>query len=252
LPEGKDPDEVIKEFGKDAYQNLLDSAMPLIDFKLDIVKRTFDINSVDGKRKYIQNAIKVIKESPSPSEQEDLLKTVRDLTGITLDSLKRELYSTEVKKESESIEIKTEFNENVGDRETVAGRFILASYLFNKPFAEETDIEDIEFTHPIHREIKEYIISCRKDNLPIRFNDLYQIINESDTELSLIAGLETDENKRFDQSIYFADCIKTIKTEQINKEIQALSKLCESTTETAKRLEYTKMLSELIKKKNQL
>ena len=63
LPDGMDPDDVIKKLGAEGYQKLLDEAMPLIDFKLDIIKRTFDVNTVDGKRKYITNAIKVIRES---------------------------------------------------------------------------------------------------------------------------------------------------------------------------------------------
>ena len=69
LPDGMDPDDVIKKLGADGYQKLLDDAKPLIDFKLDIVGRTFDVNTVDGKRKYITNAVKVIAESQSPAER---------------------------------------------------------------------------------------------------------------------------------------------------------------------------------------
>ena len=92
LPDGLDPDDVIKKFGASGYKDLLINAMPLIDFKLDIIKKTFDLKSVDGRRKYVTSALKVIKESESPAEQEDLLMTVRKETGYTLEALKRELY----------------------------------------------------------------------------------------------------------------------------------------------------------------
>ncbi len=56
LPDGLDPDDVITKLGKSAYQALLDKAMPLIDFKLDILRRTYDLNKTEDKRKFITQA----------------------------------------------------------------------------------------------------------------------------------------------------------------------------------------------------
>lgn len=253
LPDGMDPDEIIKSGGHDAYQKLLMEAMPLIDFKLDIVRKTFDITTVDGKRKYITNAIKVIKESPSPAEQEDLLKTVGRVTGITFESLKRELFSIPDTQKQDVIEKTPEFTDDAGDKETMASRFIVASYLFNKPYAEENDINEITFTNNIHKEIKQYIISQIAQNMPIRFSDLYQVIDESgQEELSRIAGLETDENKRFDESMYFADCLKILRVSEINVEKSRIEKLFIEETEEEQRKKYAKELNELLIKKNKL
>ena len=252
LPDGKDPDDVVREQGADGYRRLVAQAMPLIDFKLDMVRRTYDVNTVDGKRKYVVNAIKVIRESSSPAEQEDLLKTVRDVSGITLEALKRELYNTEVKDEEKAQQTQL-YVDNAGDKLEIASRFVLASYLFNKNFANETDIEKLEFFSPVYKEIQDYIITQRKNGERVKFNDLYEILSqEYADEIALIAGLETEDNKKLNQATYFFDCVRAIKLEKINRDTIRLTSLFEKEVETEKRRTYAKELAILIAEKNKL
>lgn len=251
LPDGMDPDDVVRTSGAEGYNKLLTEAKPLIDFKLDIVKNTFDLNTVDGKRKYITNAVRVIKESPSPAEQEDLLKTVRDATGITLETLKRELYATPDEKKEEVTSVPV-MDEKLGDKAQTASRYVLYAYLFNKPFAKETDINGLEFFTETHKAIKNHIVEWQKEGKTVRFTDLYELMPYSNDELSMIAGMETEENKRFDQAIYFNDCVLTIKRTAIDREIDHLKEECEHEKETAKRVECVKRISELVKLKNKL
>ena len=235
-----------------AYQKLLDGAMPLIDFKLDIIRRTYDLNSVDGKRKYTMNAVRVIRESTSAAEQEDLLKIVRDLTGTTIEALKRDLYSLPEKEEQVVETVNTpQFTDDVGDKTVLAARFVLASYLFGKRFAEETDVRTLEFTLPVHKEIKSYITDKLTKNEKIKFNELYEILPDVySEELSRIAGLETDENKKFDQMAYFYDCVRTLKKAKISREIERLTALFSAETDNDKRRALTIEMAKLLAEKN--
>ena len=252
LPEGLDPDDVVKTYGAEGYRKLLLDAKLLIDFKLDIIKRTYDVKTVDGKRKYVINAVKVIRESSSPAEQEDLLKTVRDVSGTSLDALKRELYSEESKKPNTNAQTKL-YVENKGDKITIASRYVLASYLFNKNFAKETDIRTLHFDLPVHKEIQSYIIERKESGHVVKFNDLYELISkEFFDEVGIIAGLETEENNKLDQATYFFDCIKTIKTEILNRDINRLTALFEVETDTEKRRTYAKEMATLVAQKKKL
>ena len=78
LTDGLDPDDMIKKKGAAAYRYCLDNAMPLIDYKLASVGQGFDLTKTDDKRRYVQEAIKVIRTSDSASEQEDLLKSLAE------------------------------------------------------------------------------------------------------------------------------------------------------------------------------
>ncbi len=253
LPDGMDPDDVIKKLGSDAYQKLLDDAKPLIDFKLEVLSKTFDIKTLDGKRKFVSGAIKIIRESTSSAEQDDLLKMVRDLTGTTFESLKRELLSADEVKPDERVAVTPEFKDNAGDKTAVASRFVLASYLFGKPYAEETDLSKIEFFLPVHKQIKSFIIDGKNANKNIRFNDLYELVQgDEKDEVARIAGLETEENKRFDEATYFFDCVRILRTEKINREIERVTKLFGEETDTETRRALAKELSELLAQKNKL
>ncbi len=250
MPDGMDPDDVVRTMGQEGYSQLLLQAKPLIDFKIDILRKTFDVNTTDGKRKFISNAITVIKESSSPTEQEDLLKMVRDLTGMTYESLRRELYAVE-ETEKEKTEPLPEFNERTGDKTLIASRFLLCSFLFSKPYALEANIEEIEFVLPIHKAIQDYVVNCKKEGRKINFTDLYEIFLEEETELSLIAGMETDENKRYDQSMYFADCLRTLALNSIDKKIERLTKEFSLATESSKRQSIAAEMNRLLVEKNQ-
>lgn len=253
LPNGLDPDDVIKKFGRKGYQELLDDAKPLIDFKLDTLKRTYDVGTVDGKRKFTTNAIKVISESASPAEQEDLLKTVRDITGTTFEALKRELYAQEKTEQVVKRVDVPEFSESTGDKTLLAARFVLSAYLFNKPCARETDINTLEFEHPIHKEIQTYISQKQSQNERAKFNDLYEILaDEHHYELSNIAELETDESKKYEPEVYFFDCVRTIRVQVLNKQISVLSKQCDATTDIATRKEILIKISNLIMERKKL
>ena len=249
MPDGMDPDDVVKKMGAEAYQDLIVKAMPLIDFKIDILKRTFDINTQDGKRKFISNAIRVIRESQSPAEQEDLLKVVRDLTGTTFEALRRELYSVDEPKK-EKTEPLPEFNEKTGDKTLIASRFLLCAFLFAKPYTQATDIGEIEFTLPVHNSIQDYVIRCKNEGRRVNFSDLYEFFPEEEKELSLIAGMEIDERKRYDQEAYFYDCVKTLFLTSVDKKIEALSKQFKVETDTQKRQQIAKEMSDLLKQKN--
>ena len=252
LPDGMDPDDVIKTRGADGYRELLLSAKPLIDFKLDLVKNAYDLKSVDGKRKYVKKAVDVIRESSSPAEQEDLLKIVSKVSGITFEALKRELYSVETEKK-EIVEVVPQFTDNAGDKSTLAARFVLSAYLFNKPYAHETNISALEFTLPVHKEIQNYILERTNEKKPVQFSDLYELLaDEFQDEISRIAGMETEENKNFDQAAYFFDCVKIMKSDKLTREEKRITALFEAETDNEKRRVFMQELNNILREKNKL
>ena len=252
LPDGLDPDDVIKTYGNEGYEKLLKEAMPLIDFKLDILKRAFDITTADGKRKFVANAVKVIKESESAAEQEDLLKAVRDYTGITLEALKRDLDSAEIKRQETAPPVARETS-GAGDKTATAARYVLYSALFNKPYAEDEDIDAIEFLMPEHKRIAEYISECRKDGGQIRFNELYTLLDEDmHKELDLIAELSSDESTKYDRETYFFDCLKTLKTYSLDKKLEMLNSRFKAETDDEVRRELIKEINRVILARKEL
>lgn len=99
LPDGLDPDDLIKERGAEAYAKLLDEALPLPAFKLNYLKNRFDLATPDGKAAYAIEAMKVVKALENPVEQEEYMKIVHDATGYSMDALKKQADISVVKEE---------------------------------------------------------------------------------------------------------------------------------------------------------
>lgn len=252
LPVGLDPDDVVRKFGAAGYLDLLKNAMPLIDFKLDVLKKTYDVKTVDGKRKYILNAVRVIKESPSASEQEDLLKAVRDLTGVTMESLKRDLYNADAPKDEETEDVVRRFEEEE-DKTVIAARFVLSAYLFGRPFAKVLDLDKIDFSLITHREIAEYIKEKKTSGDDIKFNDLYEVVSGTGSEeLGRIAEVSEREEGRVYEEQYFYDCLRILRLERVNAEIDRLKGVCASETDIEKRRLLMKEINRLVLEKQKI
>ncbi len=251
LPEGLDPDDVVKRYGSEGYQKCLDEAMPLIDFKLDVLGRQYDLTKTEEKREYIREALKVIREADSESVREDLLKALRDRTGMTFESLRRDLDHAPAMpaghEEAEPVR-----REDGADRNVKASRFILASILFHAKYARNFDLSGVKFDDPVHNIIAEYIIGRKNRGENIRASDLFEIFDENTPELSAILDLSIgDAFSTAESERYFDGCVKTLMRQQIERELNELSAKCDAETELAKKKQYTRRILELtVKLKN--
>ena len=99
LPEGLDPDDVIKQLGPDSYSQCLADAMPLTDYKLSVARKAHDISKPEEKIRYVSDALKVVRSVESSAERELMLKNLRDETGISYESLSRDLQQVPAEKQ---------------------------------------------------------------------------------------------------------------------------------------------------------
>lgn len=245
LPEGLDPDDVVKRYGTEGYQKCLDEAMPLIDFKLTVLERGKDLSKTEEKREFIAQALKVIREEDSASVREDLLKTLRNKTGVTYESLRRDL-ENEPQRPAEH-EIKEPVrSEDGADKYVKACRFILASVLFNAKYARNFDISRVKFDNTVHNIIAEYIALRQKGGENVRASDLFEIFDESTPELSAILDLSLGDGFSSPESEkYFNDSVKTLSRRKIEEELKTLSAKCDRETELEKKKQYTRRILEL-------
>lgn len=251
LPEGMDPDDVIKKQGAEGYKKCLDEALPLIDFKLAVLQKTYDLTTADGKRKYASAAAAVIRESPSPAEQEDLLKQVRDSTGYTFEALKRELYSAEEKPAVPPPNL-AETAADAGDRLAMASRFVLYACIFKKPYADWEDFNSLEFPLPVHAALRDYVAEAHGRGEKVNFSDLFERFGEEyGAELSLLAAMETDERLFYGET-YYADCVKTLKRAAIEKKLQLLYSRYDGEKESGQRREIAAEMQSLLAEKQKL
>lgn len=236
LPDGKDPDDVAKE-GAAAYQKCLDEALPLIDYKLVSLERKYDLKKSDEKRAYVAAALKIVREAESASEREELLKQLRDKTGITLQSLERDLNDLPQSGQAQS-EPATKDAEDGGDKYRRAERFILAAKLFSAPYAKNFDLKRIAFSDETRKTIAEYVIGCEERGEKIRPSDLFDVLETDSPEFCAILDLNYDDKLESKVSEkFFGDSVATLEKEVVQAKIKALSEKFSAATDIKARQE---------------
>lgn len=254
LPEGLDPDDVIKQQGAEGYKRCLDAAMPLIDYKLLILERGVDMSKSEDKRRYVSEAIRLIKTAESAAEQEDLLKKLRDKTGYTYESLRRDLEAA-----PSQLEIKSDKREERSDNATAslkASRFVIASFLFNADCAKDTDIREVPFTNDIHVILAKYILSKRLMGERIHLSELFEFFEENSPEYDELSRiLDYSDGAGFTGEVaekYFVDSLLKLKKDFIDGEIAELTKKITSLSQTTELKRYAERINELLKQKEKL
>ena len=236
LPDGQDPDDVAKE-GAAAYQKCLDAAVPLIDYKLLSLERKFDLKKSDEKRAYVAAALKIVREAETASEREELLKQLRDKTGITLQSLERDLSDLPESGAAQS-EPAAKEAEDGGDKYRRAERFILAAKLFSAPYAKNFDLKRITFSDETRKTIAEYVIGCEERGEKIRPSDLFDVLEADSPEFCAILDLNYDDKLESKVSEkFFADSVATLEKEAVQAKIKALSEKFSAATDIKERQE---------------
>ena len=229
LPEGLDPDDVIKQRGAEGYRACLDAAMPLADYKLSVVKKKYDLSKREDKRAYVSEALSVIREAESEAVREELLKTLRDESGISFEALKRDLNAKpQAKEQTEAPPVR----KDTADGIKKASRYVLSCFLFGADFAVKTDIADVPFKDEVHIIIANYIRSKAIMDEPVRIGELFEFFDENTPDYEeLNRILDNSEGTGFSGEVgekYFYDCLIKLKISEIDDKIGELKKLAEN------------------------
>ncbi|MBE7068367.1 MAG: DNA primase [Clostridiales bacterium] len=256
MPDGLDPDDVVKQ-GKEAYQKCLDEAMPLVDYKIHALERKYTLSDTAQKRRFVAEALEVVAKAESESVKEELLKKLRDKTGISYHALERDLLNGNKERISQepSTQVQAKIAETASgtDKRKKAMRFILASKLFSAPYAKSFDLTSIVFTDETQNIVAKYVLERENANERIRPSELFEILDESSQELNEILDLSYGDKLTGEVAErFFFDSVRSIQSEDVEKEIQKLNGQYSKETDEEKRKEIAKKLAELMKRRIQL
>ena len=89
LPEGEDPDSVVRNKGSQHLEHLFDNAAPLETFLFDQMAQGIDLNTMDGKARLSKLVAPYINLIPDGVFKTLLFKALADRTDMDVDSLRR-------------------------------------------------------------------------------------------------------------------------------------------------------------------
>jgi DNA primase len=83
LPEGEDPDTIVRSEGRDAFMRRVDEATPLPEFLFENLISQVDMGRLDGKARLVSLAKPLIDQLPSGALKEMTFARLSSLSGLT-------------------------------------------------------------------------------------------------------------------------------------------------------------------------
>ena len=266
LPDKFDPDDVIKTYGKEGYQKLLDDALPLVEFKLKYLKSRYDLSNVDGRVKYLNDAIEVLSELKSDVERELYMPMVGDIAQTNIDFIRRELakkmsgksIADEVKNSLSNVK-KTEIKDNDYDAENVnsvivkAEKYILCALLHKKPYAYFKSDVTYLFSgarREVYKIISDYLANNSAGDLVQHLYNDYQGDDQSMIVDIINYNAESAEDEQNEKK-YYMDCLWVLYKEHLETKLKELTDEYTNEVDNLKRKEISEKMKEIsLKLKN--
>ncbi|MBU3114672.1 DNA primase [Clostridium lacusfryxellense] len=261
VPMGKDPDEYIKKSGKQAFQKLVDDALPLIDYRIKRASDGINFSNSEMIIQYVKRVTEIIMEL-DPVEKDVYIKKASEETGIKEQAI-YDLLSEEINKNSQKTK-KMNIQQDFGQKLYLEPAYIKAERnLLKFMFINEENCDYITENMSVeqlvlqsHKSIYELIVEYKNltktekiKNIEFMCNDIEctkEWINTMEIEFS---GNEEDHKKLIN------DCIKQLKKfklEESKKEIMNKIKQYESKGLLEESIKLAQQLIELQKDLKQL
>lgn len=95
LPQGSDPDDYLREHGKEAFLKLTDKdSFSLIEYKLSKAINKYGLDTISGKTKIVASLIQDLNKIKSAVEKEQYISLIASELSLTETAIKQELASS--------------------------------------------------------------------------------------------------------------------------------------------------------------
>jgi DNA primase len=190
LPAGEDPDSMIKNHGSDAMEKTLDSAMPLVDFKIEYFRRQGALETPQGRAEAARAILDTLTKIDDEITRQMAMKDAAIKLGVEERVLARELQSARRKSSGKARSIREEEKKPVsGDEKLLRDmlRVIVhhpnrASEVFS--FFRSTELGD----HRL-RPVFEMLEAAHIEGQKVTEADLYDRFAEQDHLVKMIGAV---------------------------------------------------------------
>ncbi|MBO4732905.1 MAG: DNA primase [Clostridia bacterium] len=235
VPDGKDPDEFIKKHGAARFKAVLDGAVNEIEYKLLTAVGDIDVNSADGKVKYISRAADIIAASSDSIERDVYIGRICEKYGVSraaltarVEEIRKTQRRKSEKKEISEI-IRPKFNTNAPNPEkrlypaAAAAEETVIAVLFSHPdlfSAAKKTLKPEQMVTSLNSRIYGKICDCLENGKSLDISQFSQILSDSQTGylVSLINSDKAQENPL----IVLKDSISVILDESAKKDLPSV------------------------------
>lgn len=214
LDDGKDPDETVREGGVEAFVKKQKEALPVIEYKLKLCADANDLGSVNGRAKYIQSALKVLKTIDNRAEREVYMDIVSQKSGVSVATLTDEvgmIRPTKIERTKENDEEKIE-------KTLIASRFVLNRILKGEKFVDISKIKTEWLANDLHKEVFDWAKTMPEHTDLV--NPMFSKFGYENDEINKILNVNMKFADTIREADYFGDCVLMLANESVAKRLE--------------------------------
>ena len=234
LDHGLDPDDYILKYGKEAFQNLVNNAITLSDYRIKRLKSNINLNSDLEKTEYIRSVLEETSKIEDEIHREFILKKLAKEFDISYNTLEKRLLSflKENKEKEQRQEEKKPFTMKAPtikkDKYYLATYALLYYMLVDKRCLNYYNEGKINFPNEEERFLASEISYYYQKYGIITPADFYTYLSDKEKLLPVLKkALELDLNQEVTEKELLDD-IQTLREYQITQEIKKLKKQMEN------------------------
>ena len=259
IPSGKDPDEFIKNFGVDEFKKLIDIALPVSEYRIQMTRNGKNLKDAKQKSIFVNESAKILSSLENEIEIQAYASKISDETGIDIKTILDEIKKIKRTKNSNQNNKTNNRNNNTSGNiynlepaYKKAEKWLLQMALTNNDYFKyiknKIDLDDF-ITEPLKR-AAEFIfktLECGEEVVPTEL--LLKFTEQQD--ISDISSFFEISEKIDDPIKLIDDCINTLNKYNIENKINELTIKIKSHEEKNEVVESTILSSELIKLQKQ-
>lgn len=244
IPENKDPDEYIKAYGKDAFQQLIDNAKNVWEFEIYALSNKYNLKDKLELVKFTEQALEILERIDNFAEKDLYLNLVSEISGVNYDVLDRQLRERQMFKQENvdqsEVEQETTTLSLQEEKLLKAEEFVLASALHKKEYA-----KDVNLNFFVNTNFREFYKFLQDHNFPI-ISSVYDYYDVENLQwLKNLIYYNFEEISKLEN--HYKGCVKLIGLEQLYAKQKELTEMLSKASADAK-IEILKQIQEITKK----
>lgn len=223
LKGGKDPDEIIRKFGRDKFKGMLDGAANEIEFALMEQREKYILDTTQGKIDFLNEAVKILAAA-SPIEQDIYTSRLADELQVEKASIKSQLddFRNKQQRQRRSREfnqiISKSINENrrktIGlsaELRQIKAEDRLIGLLLRYPDCVKIPVDTEKLSSDFNRKVIGELIRRINEQEGIELIDFGTVLSED--EIGRLSGIIARNGESRDSKKEFTDCVSIINSE---------------------------------------
>lgn len=246
LEDKLDPDDYIRQKGKDSFLNKLDNPINVMDFKLSYLKQNKDITKSEELASYVNDVVNELSKINDEVLREITLKKLSFESNLDIDFLRERVNSISIPHEEKKVElIKKEVTKL--NKYEKAEKYLVYYMLFSKEAVKIYDHKISFISNTDLRLLAKEISAYYHQYGDITLADfLSYIVTYDDLNKTVTDVLNLNLKEEIDLNV-INDYVNTIRENLVNMQIAKLNKRISEETDSKKQAELAEQICELRK-----